>query len=106
MAVLSTISPIPKKKADATAWLARNLRLGHNLKMGASTKLNSAPRTFTVGGFAYVPNRVEPWTVVLEVNDKLVKLWDFEEGKDGNLESRGFMHSFVMPFLPNDTAGR
>ena len=29
-----------------------------------------------------MPNRVEPWTVVLEVDDKLVKLLDFEERKD------------------------
>ena len=50
-----------------------------------------------------MPNRVEPWTVVLEVDDKLVKLWDFEESKDGNLEHRGFMRSFVMPFQPSDT---
>jgi hypothetical protein len=53
----------------------------------------------------YVPNRVERWTVVLEVNDKLVKLWDFEESKDGNLEHRGFMRSFVMPFQSSDTTG-
>ena len=52
-----------------------------------------------------MPNRVEPWTVVLEVNDKLVKLWDFEESKDGNLEHRGFMRSFVMPFQSCDTTG-
>ncbi len=53
MAVLSTINPVPKEKADATAWLARSLSLGRTLRIGASTMLSSGPRTFTVGGFAY-----------------------------------------------------
>jgi hypothetical protein len=102
MAVLSTIDPVPTEKADADAWLDRNLILGRSLKPGTSTISKDGTANFRVGGYAYVPNRVEPWTVVLEVNDKLVKLWDFEESKDGNLEHRGFMRSFVMPFQPSD----
>jgi hypothetical protein len=105
MAVLSTIRPIPKEKADATAWLARSLSLGLTLKTGPSTMLASERQTFTIGGYACVPNQVEPWSVVLEVNDKLVKVWDFATGKDVNLERRGFMHSFVIPFLANQTVG-
>jgi hypothetical protein len=103
MAVLSTIDPAPKEKADADAWLDRNLILGRSLKPGISTISRDETANFRVGGYAYVPNRVEPWTVVLEVNEKLVKLWDFEESKDGNLEHRGFMRSFVLPFQPSKT---
>ena len=105
MAVLSTIDLAPKEKAAADAWLDRNLILGRSLKRVTSTTSKDGRANFKVGGYAYVPNRVEPWTVVLEVNDKLVKLWDFEESKDGNLEHRGFMRSFVMPFQSCDTTG-
>jgi hypothetical protein len=105
MAVLSTIDLAPKEKAAADAWLNRNLILGRSLKSRTSTISKDGTANFKVGGYAYVPNRVEPWSVVLEVNDKLVKLWDFEESKDGNLEHRGFMRSFVMPFQSSDTTG-
>jgi hypothetical protein len=74
MAVLSTIDPVPKKKADAHVWLDRNLILGWSLGPGNSSISMDGTAKFRVGGYAYVPNRVEPWTVVLEVNDKLVKL--------------------------------
>jgi hypothetical protein len=103
MAVLSTIDPTPQEKAHAGAWLDLNLALGKCLKPDTSTVPKDGMANFKVGGYAYVPNRVEPWTVVLEVNDKLVKLWDFEESKDGKLERRGFLRSFVTPFQPSNT---
>jgi hypothetical protein len=102
MAVLSTIDPAPKEKAHADSWLGRNLILGRSLKPGTSTIPTGGTANFKIGGYAYVPNRVEPWTVVLDVDDKLVKLWDFEESKDGILEHRGFLRSVVMPFQPSD----
>jgi len=105
MAVLSTIDLAPKEKAAADAWLDRNLILGRSLKPRTSTISKDGTANFKVGGYAYVPNRVEPWTVVLEVNDKLVKLWDFEESKECKSEKRGFMRSFVMPFQSCDTTG-
>lgn len=103
MAVLSTIDSTPKEKAHADSWLGRNLILGNSLRPGTSTIPKGGTPNFKIGGYAYVPSKLAPWTVVLEVDDKLVKLWDFEESKDGNLEHRGFMRSFVMPFQPGDT---
>jgi hypothetical protein len=103
MAVLSTINPVPKAKADAGAWLDRNLILGSSLGSRKSSASKKGTATYRIGGYAYVPNRMEPWTVILEVNDKLVKLWDFGESKDGNLAHRGFMRSFVVPFQASDT---
>ena len=103
IAVLSTIDSAPKEKARADSWLGRNLILGSSLRPGTLTISRGGTANFRVGGYAYVPNRVEPWTVVLDVDDKLVKLWDFEESKDGNLEHRGFLRSVVMPFQPSDS---
>lgn len=100
MAVFSTINPGPKDRADANAWLDRSLGLGRTLRLGNSTEPAERSKGFRIGEFAYVPDHVDPWTVVLAVDDKLVKVWDFEEEQNGNLMSRGFMHSFVMPFLP------
>ncbi|MCU1224619.1 MAG: hypothetical protein JWQ42_2712 [Edaphobacter sp.] len=97
MAVFSTINPVPKERSDANAWINRCLGLGRTLRLGNSTNPTASSKNCRVGGFAYVPNRIEQWTVVLEVDEKLVKLWDFGQDKNGNLEHRGFMHSFVMP---------
>ena len=103
MALLSTIDSTQTEKAHADSCLGRNLILGKSLRTGTSTIPTSGAADFRVGEYAYVPNKVAPWTVVLEVDDKLVRLWDFEESKDGRLEHRGFMRSFVMPFQPEDT---
>jgi hypothetical protein len=52
MAVLSTIDPAPKEKADADAWLDRNLILSRSLKPGTSTISKGGTTNFRVGGYA------------------------------------------------------
>ena len=106
MAVLSTINASPRETANAKGWLNRSFQLGRTLRLSTPTSSLARSTEFRVGGYAYVPERVEPWTVVLEVDDKLVKLWDFGQDTDGNLNRRGFMHSFVTPFTPDVTAVR
>jgi hypothetical protein len=52
---------------------------------------------FSVGGFAYVPNKIEPWTVVLDVDERLVRVWDFESDGGGGIKSKGFLKTIAYP---------
>jgi hypothetical protein len=98
MAVQSTIALVVKEKSAADSWLCRNATLGKALNAGPTRTLKKGSANLRVGGFAYVPNKVDPWTVILDVDDKAVRLWDFKEDTDGNLERLGFIRSFVTPF--------
>jgi hypothetical protein len=98
LALHSTIEAVPKQKALASSWLNRNLSLGNDLLTGFSVSSTDRSAKSAVGGFAYVPNKIDPWTVVLDVDDRLVRVWDFEaDGKDG-IVSKGFLKQVVLSY--------
>ncbi len=92
-----TIRPIPQWKIDADAWLAINVPCGEALLDEFTNADKAFSKRFSVGGFAYVPSITDPWSVVLDVEDDKVALWDFQLKEDGVLQPRRFLQSVVIP---------
>lgn len=95
--ILRTIRPVPIEKRDADAWLKMNNMCGDALLEKFTGATPIVAKSFSVGGFAYVPHLVEPWSVVLDVNEKIVGLWDFETKPGGSLVQRRFLRSAAIP---------
>jgi hypothetical protein len=90
------IRPIPTEKKDADEWLENHTVFGDALLDEFTQEKEPEAKHFSVGGFAYVPRIMDPWSVVLYADEKKVALWDFEF-KDGTLKERSFMHAVVVP---------
>lgn len=97
--ILRTIHPIPTKKKDADAWLETNAVCGDALLEEFTNTAEHPAKNFSVGGVAYVPRLMDPWSVVLDFDDRKVALWDFEIKADGSLGRRSFLRSFVVPAI-------
>src|ERR1035438_8193576 len=94
-----TIAPALEEKKSVDQWLHRNVEIG---RLIASDLRVSASQTsafhFHIGGLAYVPNIIEPWSVILDVDDKLIHLWDFDDDKGSLRKGRGFLRRVAVPF--------
>jgi len=97
--ILRTIHPIPRKKKDADAWLEANAVCGDALLQEFTNTAERPSKNFSVGGFAYVPRLMDPWSVVLDFDESKVALWDFEIKAGGSLGRRSFLHSAVVPAI-------
>jgi hypothetical protein len=94
-AILRTIKPIPSWKQQADAWLTVN-GLCSDALLDEFTNAVAGGQSFSVGGFAYVPHKVDPWSVVLDIDHKYVSLWDFDF-EAGKLLRRQFLHGVAVP---------
>jgi hypothetical protein len=65
-AILRTIKPIPSWKQQADAWLTVNGLCGDAL-LDEFTNVVAGGQSFSVGGFAYVPHKVDPWQQLSEI---------------------------------------
>lgn len=92
-----TIRPTPKEKKEADAWLEINTVCGDALLDEFTHAPGAVAKHFSVGGFAYVPRIMDPWSVVLDVDESKVALWDFEIKSGGSLGRRSFLRSAVIP---------
>ena len=99
-----TLRPVPQWKIDADAWLAINVPCGEALLDEFTNTEKAISKRFSVGGFAYAPSITDPWSVVLDVEDDKVALWDFQFKEDGVLQPRRFLQSVVIPAKVIDDA--
>jgi hypothetical protein len=97
--ILRTIYPIPTEKKDAGSWLEINTACGEALLEEFTNTRERPAKNFSVGGFAYVPNIMDPWSVVLDFDESKVALWDFEFNGGGSLGRRSFLRSAVVPAI-------
>jgi hypothetical protein len=94
-----TIAPTLAERKAADEWLHRNREIGSLLASKIPTPLEHPSATdFHIGGLAYVPNIIAPWSVILNVDDKLIRLWDFNNDEGGFLKGRGFLRRVAVPF--------
>jgi hypothetical protein len=97
--ILRTIHPIPAEKKDADTWLEINMACGDALLEEFTDTTERPEKNFSVGGFAFVPRRIDPWSVVLDFDDTKVAIWDFEIEAGGSLGRRSFLRSAVVPAI-------
>jgi phosphatidylserine/phosphatidylglycerophosphate/cardiolipin synthase-like enzyme len=95
-AILRTIRPIPADKKGADVWLQTNTLCGDALLDEFTNTDGRTEKRISVGGFAYVPRMMDPWSVVLDYDEKKVALWDFEFKPEGVLARRSFLQSAVI----------
>ncbi len=100
ISIQRTIRPIPKYKKESDEWLELNTASGYALLDEFTNATKNEGERLSVGGFAYVPRHMEQWSVVLDVYEGKVALWDFGFKAGGNLESRRFLQSAVIPARP------
>ncbi len=96
-AILRTIRPLPTDKKEADMWLQTNTVCGDALLDEFTNTDGHTEKRFSIGGFAYVPRIMDPWSVVLDFDEKKVALWDFEFKSGGALGQRSFLQSAVIP---------
>jgi hypothetical protein len=94
--ILRTIHPIPAEKQDADSWLEINTVCGDALLEEFTNTTERPAKNISVGGFAYVPHIMNPWSVVPDFDETKVALWDFEIKSGGSLGRRSFLRSAVI----------
>lgn len=92
-----TIRPMPKDKKQADEWLKTNRVCGDALLDEFTSPSRPAVKRFSIGGFAYVQGIMNPWSVVLYVDETKVALWDFEFNDGRAPKERCFLHSVAVP---------
>ena len=71
--IVRTVRPTPEAAVLASNWLARHLRFGNEWVNGFGDS-----NELRVGGFCYVPGKVDEPRVVFELSDDVVGLWDYD----------------------------
>jgi hypothetical protein len=71
--IARTVRPTPEAAMRASNWLARHLRFGDEWANGFVES-----HDLQVGGFCYVPGRIDEPRVIFEVLENVVGFWDYD----------------------------
>lgn len=99
--IARTVRPTPEANVRASSWLTRHLRFGDEWANG----FVDSP-VFRVGGFCYVPGKVDEPRVVFELSEGNVGFWDYDRvrkfARNRVLGAASLTRMPLSPTLPGD----